>query len=83
MERRDIVLALALVALLCTTNAFAQTAANPLLAIDQHRTTVVERVVNEWETSSRQGATIGSESRRIAHWLARCAGTFAHQRGDS
>jgi hypothetical protein len=26
----------------------AQTAANPLLPIDQHRTTVVERVVGEW-----------------------------------
>jgi hypothetical protein len=48
MERRDIALALALVALLCATNAFAQTAANPLLAIDQHRTTVVERVMGEW-----------------------------------
>ena len=48
MERRDIGLALALVALLSTTNAFAQTAANPLLAIDQHRTTVVERVMGEW-----------------------------------
>jgi hypothetical protein len=48
MERRNIRLGLALVALLCATNAFAQTAANPLLAIDQHRTTIVDRVVNEW-----------------------------------
>jgi hypothetical protein len=34
MERRDIALAFAPVMLLCATNAFAQWAANPLLAID-------------------------------------------------
>ena len=65
MERRDIVLALALVALLCTTNAFAQTAANPLLAIDQHRTTVVERVINEWgDRLSLSGAGLNREQLR-------------------
>src|SRR5437763_8355580 len=48
MERRNIGLGLVLVALLCATNAFAQNAANPLLAIDQHRTTVVDRVIGEW-----------------------------------
>jgi hypothetical protein len=48
MERREMGLGLAVVTLLCASNVFAQTAANPLLAIDQHRATVVERVVEEW-----------------------------------
>src|SRR5207248_2675871 len=48
MERRDVGLGLVLVALLCATNSFGQTVANPLLAIDQHRTSVVDRIVGEW-----------------------------------
>jgi hypothetical protein len=74
MERRDIGLALALVTLLCTTNVLAQTpwemataAANPLLAIDQHRATVVERIVVEWgdKLAGAQGGVTREQLREM------------------
>ena len=55
MERRGIALGLALLALLCTTNAIAQTnmtttttAANPLLAIETHRAAIINRLVFDY-----------------------------------
>ena len=69
MGSRDIGLGLALATLLCTTNAFAQTpreapmaGADPLLAIDQHRATVIERIVKQWgEPLAQSSAMLGAE----------------------